>query len=473
MAFSVIVAQTLQGGIGLDGTLPWRIKEDMQHFKHLTTNNIVIMGKKTYLSIPEKNRPLVNRINIVLSRHECKEANVYHATSFQHALDIAFKMANEKQIFVMGGVAVYAAALVHPHCKKLFVTQLLATNIHCDTFMPSICHKKFQIVDAGPVQIENNISYQFLTYERRHEEYQYLELAREVLNAGVLKPNRTGMPAFSVFGRTQRYSLLGNRIPLLTTKKVFLKGIVEELLWFLRGSTDVQELQDRGVLIWNEDAARGDGELGAIYSFQWRHWGADYVNCHADYHGQGIDQIQALIDKLKTDPNDRRLILSAWNVSDLKKMVLPPCHVLAQFYVHDNKYLSCTMYQRSCDLALGVPFNQASYSLLTCLLAHHCGLEPYEFIHYLGDLHVYQNQVDALLLQLQRVPQHEFPTVKLNYPAETPLDKLQSSDILLENYFPQSKIKMELSTGLKLKANAITTTLKKNSAENNKKLRTE
>src|SRR4029079_18461275 len=167
-------------------------------------------------------------------------------------------------------------------------------------------------------------------------------------------------------------------------------------------STDVEELQAKGVPIWDEDAQRNGGDLGPVYGFQFKHFFVTYTNSKAAYTSQGIDQIKALIHKLKTDRNDRRLILCAWNVADLDKMAVPPCHVLCQFYVHEDKYLSCEMYQRSCDVGIVIPFNLGSYGLLTCMLAYHCGLQPYEFIHILGNAHVYENHKEELLKQLDR-----------------------------------------------------------------------
>jgi thymidylate synthase len=212
---------------------------------------------------------------------------------------------------------------------------------------------------------------------------QYLDLLRHTLDHGVRKDDRTGTGTISVFGYQMRYNL-EEGFPVVTTKKLHLKSIIYELLWFLRGDTNLRYLTDHGVSIWNEWAG-ADGELGHIYGYQWRSW--------PGYDGQGIDQITEVIRSIRETPNSRRLLVSAWNVADLNHMNLPPCHILFQFYVANGK-LSCQMYQRSADIFLGVPFNIASYSLLLMMVAQETGLQPYEFIHTLGDAHLYLNHLD-------------------------------------------------------------------------------
>lgn len=208
-----------------------------------------------------------------------------------------------------------------------------------------------------------------------------------------------------------RFSLRDNIFPLLTTKRVFFRGVGEELLWFIKGCTDAKELQAKKVHIWDSNGTREfldknglfdreEGDLGPVYGFQWRHFGAEYKTCHDDYTGQGIDQLNEIINRIKTNPNDRRIIMSAWNVNDIPKMALPPCHCLVQFYVANGE-LSCQLYQRSADMGLGVPFNIASYALLTYLIAHVTGLKPGDFIHTLGDAHVYSTHVEALKQQVR------------------------------------------------------------------------
>ena len=211
---------------------------------------------------------------------------------------------------------------------------------------------------------------------------QYLDMLRYVLENGVDKMDRTGVGTRSVFGQQMRFDL-SKGFPLMTTKKMHLKSIIHELLWFIKGDTNVKYLQDNGVRIWNEWADE-NGDLGPIYGSQWRNW-----------NGEGIDQLAQVVDKLKNNPNDRRMIVSAWNVSKIPEMHLPPCHMMFQFYVANGK-LSCMLYQRSCDMFLGVPFNIASYALLTMMLAQVCDLEPGEFVHTLGDTHIYHNHFEQV-----------------------------------------------------------------------------
>ncbi|KAK8081264.1 thymidylate synthase [Apiospora saccharicola] len=298
------------------------------------------------------------------------------------------------------------------------------------------------------------------TNPRNHEEYQYLDLVREILDHGERRPDRTGTGTYSIFApRPLKFALHAPStdgtspsadpqpiLPLLTTKRVFTRAVIAELLWFISGSTSSKPLSDAGIKIWDGNGSRefldnlglthrAEGDLGPVYGFQWRHFGADYVDCDTDYTGQGVDQLAEIVHKLRTNPHDRRLILSAWNPKAMKEMVLPPCHMFAQFYVSYPRsnsessqtgaatssqeepkeetpkpkgHLHCQLYQRSCDMGLGVPFNIASYALLTHMLAHVCDLVPGSLTHVMGDAHVYVDHVDALRTQLEREPR-DFP----------------------------------------------------------------
>ena len=253
---------------------------------------------------------------------------------------------------------------------------------------------------------------------------QYLDLLRDIMDNGVDKMDRTGVGTRSVFGRQMRFDL-SQGFPLVTTKKVHLKSIIYELLWFIRGDTNVKYLQEHGVRIWNEWADE-NGNLGPVYGSQWRNW-----------NGEGIDQLAEVIHKLKTNPNDRRMIVSAWNVSKIPEMKLPPCHMMFQFYVADGK-LSCMLYQRSCDMFLGVPFNIASYALLTMMIAQVCGLTPGEFVHTLGDTHIYHNHFEQVREQLSREP-YPLPQMRLN-PAVTDINDFKYEDFELLNYQCHGKL---------------------------------
>lgn len=267
----------------------------------------------------------------------------------------------------------------------------------------------------------------------------YLALLREVREKGTRKKSRavlksTGqtVDTLSLFGRQARFDL-SRGFPAVTTKKLFFKGVVHELLWFLKGETNIAYLKENNVNIWDE-WADGYGNLGPVYGKQWRRW--------RGYDGRSIDQIQRVIEGIKRDPDSRRLIVSAWNVGDLEAMALPPCHVLFHFYVAEGR-LSCQLYQRSADIFLGVPFNIASYALLTCMIAHVTGLQPGEFVHTFGDLHLYVNHIEQAAIQLSRTP-YPAPTLWLN-PAIQHIDDFRFEDIELRNYQCHPTIKAEVA----------------------------
>lgn len=257
---------------------------------------------------------------------------------------------------------------------------------------------------------------------------QYLDLLQRVLDEGVYKEDRTGTGTYSVFGHQMRFNL-EDGFPCLTTKKLHLKSIIYELLWFLKGDTNAKYLQDNGVRIWNEWADE-NGDLGHIYGYQWRSW--------PDYDGGSIDQISEAIQTIKTNPDSRRIIVSAWNVADLPNMNLPPCHAFFQFYVADGK-LSLQLYQRSADIFLGVPFNIASYAILLLMVAQVTGLKAGEFVHTLGDAHIYTNHLDQVKEQLSREPR-PLPTMRIN-PDITDIFGFSFEDFSLENYNPHPHIK--------------------------------
>lgn len=261
---------------------------------------------------------------------------------------------------------------------------------------------------------------------------QYLDLLRLVLDSGHPKADRTGTGTLSVFGAQTRFKL-SEGFPLVTTKKVHLKSVVHELLWFLRGETNVASLQAAGVSIWNEWAAP-DGSLGRVYGAQWTDWRTP--------DGSSINQITELIARLRKDPDSRRHIVTAWNPGEIHQMALPPCHTLYQFYVADGR-LSCQLYQRSADIFLGVPFNIASYALLTLMVAQVCGLEPGDFVHTFGDLHLYNNHLEQAKLQLSREPM-ALPKMRLN-PAVREIEDFVYEDFTLENYAPHPAIRASVA----------------------------
>lgn len=261
---------------------------------------------------------------------------------------------------------------------------------------------------------------------------QYLQLLERVLEEGNKKGDRTGTGTISVFGHQMRFDL-SKGFPALTTKKLHLKSIIHELLWFLNGDTNVKYLQDNGVRIWNEWADE-QGDLGHVYGYQWRSWPKS--------NGESLDQITQVVNDIKNNPNSRRLIVSAWNAGDIENMALPPCHALFQFYVANGK-LSCQLYQRSADIFLGVPFNIASYALLTMMMAQVCGLQAGDFVHTLGDAHIYNNHLDQVKLQLSREAR-DLPVMKINPDVKSIFD-FKFEDFSLESYDPHPHIKGAIS----------------------------
>ncbi|XP_057456436.1 bifunctional dihydrofolate reductase-thymidylate synthase-like isoform X2 [Lotus japonicus] len=503
--YQAVVIATPDMGISKDGKLPWALPTDQKFFEEITTKtsdpgkkNAVVMGRKSWEAIPPEKRPLCGRLNVVLTRSGSFDIataeNVVICGSVSSAMELLasspYSMSIEK-VFLTGGGEIFREALNAPGCEAVHITEIEA-SIECDTFMPRVDFSVFHPWYSSFPLVENNIRYSFNTYVRvrssaeeslgqntdpsfdsdsdslkfevkkfsflpkmifeSHEEYKYLRLVQEIISEGTVKDDRTGTGTLSKFGCQMRFNLRRS-FPLLTTKKVFWRGVVEELLWFISGSTSAKVLQEKGIHIWDGNASREyldsigltereEGDLGPVYGFQWRHFGARYTNMHDDYSGKGFDQLLDVINKIKHNPDDRRIILSAWNPSDLKLMALPPCHMFAQFYVANGE-LSCQMYQRSADMGLGVPFNIASYALLTCMIAHVCDLVPGDFIHVIGDAHVYRNHVKPLQEQLQNLPR-PFPILKIN-PKKKDIDSFEATDFKLIGYDPHQKIQMKMA----------------------------
>ncbi|XP_059590334.1 putative bifunctional dihydrofolate reductase-thymidylate synthase isoform X2 [Vitis vinifera] len=500
--YQVVVAATHKMGIGKDGKLPWNLPSDLKFFKELTMTtsdpgkkNAVVMGRKTWESIPLNYRPLPGRLNVVLTRSGSFDNATVENVVICGSMPSALKLLAESpyclsidKVFVIGGGQILREALNAPGCDAIHITKI-ETSIECDTFIPTIDTSVFHPWYSSVPLLENNILYSFVTYVRvrssalesfalssgvnfnggsvpnklkiqgftflpkmifeRHDEFMYLRQLKEIISSGAHKADKTGTGTVSKFGCQMRFNLRLS-FPLLTTKRVFWRGVVEELLWFISGSTNAKK---KDIHIWDGNASREyldsigltdreEGDLGPIYGFQWRHFGARYTNMHADYMGKGFDQLLDVIDKIKNKPDDRRIILSSWNPSDLKLMALPPCHMFAQFYVANGE-LSCQMYQRSADMGLGVPFNIASYALLTCMIAHVCGILPGDFILIIGDAHIYKTHIRPLEEQLQKLPK-PFPILKIN-PQKKDIESFVAADFELIGYNPHQKIEMKMS----------------------------
>jgi thymidylate synthase len=274
------------------------------------------------------------------------------------------------------------------------------------------------------------------------EEQQYLNLIKKTISQGDKRETRNGT-VLSTFGYQMRFNLRNQTYPLLTTKAVAWKTCMKELFWFIKGSTDVRELTEQNVHIWDTNAG-GEHDLGPIYGHQWRHYNAPYDTCDTDYRGKGVDQLQQIIDALGSDEHrtSRRLILNAWNPVQINEMNLPPCHVLCQFWVNSQNELHTHLYQRSGDIGLGVPFNIASYTALTHIIAHHCDLKPGEFIHTLGDAHIYETHINPLILQTKRKCR-PFPTLFIK-DKHSNIENYSLKDLKLLDYYPDKKIEMQM-----------------------------
>lgn len=440
--FSLIAAIAKDNlGIGYKGQLPWgRIPEDMARFKQITANGAIIMGRKTYESIGRK---LPNRTNIVISRSLCRIGDIknnqyasYHikpdgtyiCNSFDKALELA---QSYEPITVIGGTEIYRTAMHHPYCDKLYIT-FINQLYTCDTYFPQEFYKLFEELPEETIEynsthsMPSEDSITFKTYQSIYninsEENQYLCLIREIINTGEIFDGRNGRTK-AIFGSPQHTFDLQNGFPLLTTKKMFYKGIIKELLFFLRGDTNSKILEEQGVRIWTGNTTREfldsrglsgyeEGEMGPMYGYQWRYWGKNYLE-RDNVSINGYDQLRQLIDGLINEPNSRRHLLTTFNPADVDISVLAPCHgLIIQFHVRDGKYLDCKMYQRSVDVGLGYPFNIASYAALVHIIAHVCKYEPGKLYMTLGNTHIYEEHIDALSQQIERIPL-KFPQFKV------------------------------------------------------------
>ena len=452
-SFSLIVAyDNKTRGIGVNGDIPWVNQPDTKHFSRTTRgqgNNCVVMGRVTYESIGE---PLPGRLNVVLSKYNI---DLPEGVLLFHDIDMCIKELSKRlyleEVFVIGGSQIYEDFLSTPVIKSVYTTDIVNTeNYTYDKFFPELTG--FELDKTFGYEIPQTCLFRKYT-KTNNEEVQYLNLCSQILENGNSKNDRTGTGTLSMFGTSMRFSLKNGKVPLLTTKRVFLRGIIEELLFFISGKTDSKILENKGVNIWKGNTSREfldssgfhDREVGSIgpgYPHQWRHAGAEYNGCDEDYTGKGVDQLANCIDLIKNNPSSRRIILNSWNVNQLDEMSLVPCHILAQFYCNDGK-LSISMYQRSCDVGLGLAFNIASYSILLHMICHITNMEPDEFVYFIGDAHIYKNHIEPIKEQTQRIPRG-FPTIEITRKVEG-IDDFNYEDFKLKDYFPYPSINMAMS----------------------------
>ncbi len=461
--------------IGVNGKMPWVNKNDLKWFKETTMGHPVIMGRRTYEAI---GHPLEGRTNIVLTTHEL-DADVVVLDSLEKAIDYAKE--KDSKVFIIGGAKVYKEAYDKGLIDKVMFDWIDEDAPDADTFFPfDIVGNKEWRQEGWVTEVEKGVAYAYTFVKNRGEnndvDEKYLKLVNEIIDTGEVKDTRAGKTK-SLFGKQLRFNLR-NGLPMLTTKKMFAKGVIHELIWFLRGDTNIKYLVENGVHIWDDDAYRyylqtickkpgagdamdkeeflkhvliGDewhffanksykfGDLGPVYGKQWTNWG-------------GVNQVKQVIETLKTNPDDRRIMINSWNVDEIKDMALPPCHYSCQFYTkklsNGKRELSCMWNQRSVDTLLGLPFNILSYAILTNIIAKICDMEVGELIFNGGDCHVYVNQIDTYEKeQRNRNPRaHSLP--KLSLPDNIDIDNLKYEDIKIEGYESYPPIKYPLSVGL-------------------------
>lgn len=466
--YKLIICVDNQNGIGKNNTLPWYIKEDITFFKKKTLElknkkkiNCVIMGKNTYMSIPEKYRPLKNRLNLVLSNTLDKTLENDNLKIFNNFIDLLrYVDKNKKNIetsYIIGGKTIYDYFLNNNLVDDIYINKV-DFDFKCDIKV-NIDLKDYELYSNEQIITSNNykLEYNHYIYVNK-EENNYLTLMKKILEEGHDKDDRTNTGTFSIFGECLKYDISNNKLPLLTTKLVPFRLITEELLWFLSGSTDATILQDKNIHIWDGNTTREFldgrglnhmpvGDIGAGYSHQLRHFGTEYNTCKDDYTGKGFDQLKYVVDLIKNNPDSRRILFSYWNPSQLKDAALPPCHIMYQFYVDKkNKTISCCLFQRSSDYFLANNYNAVSAILLTHILGSLCDYKPKEFIHFIGDTHIYKNHIEQCNEQLKRKPKR-FPNVYFNKNVKSLEDilNIKYEDFEILNYNPSSVIKGKMN----------------------------
>lgn len=477
--FSLIVAADMMYGIAQRGKIPWRIAEEMSHFRRKTIKNgTVVMGRKTWETLPKSFAPLPERKNVVISR---TRTNVGHPdVEVVDSLDAA--LTKFPKSMVIGGEGVYQEAISR-HFDNIDQVHLsiIEKDYRCDQFLSPYLlgnftateHERRTMVDRNDDKevgvnlltlTKSGDSLHFPWWKQLHPslvngEMQYLFNLNELLSQPLRKTRNSWTRA--IFNRTMNFdlSISGSNFPLLTTKKMFLRGITEELGMFLRGDTDARELTDKKIRIWDKNTTaeflehRGlpyrEGDMGPMYGFQWRHFGAEYEGCDYDYTGLGYDQLRAVIEGIKKDPNDRRLLMTTYHPGEVSRSVLAPCHsIVIQFFCEDD-WLDCVMYQRSADIVLGVPFNIASTSTLLHLVAHVTGRKARKMSIHFGDLHLYESHEAAAKEQLSRtVLPGPNMFLKREYDPETdPIEYLEGfsfKDLGIDGYQHHPPIKVDM-----------------------------
>jgi len=495
--FDLIVAVSKKNGIGKDNTIPWKIKPDLKYFKNITTeesgsiypfSNFVIMGRKTWESIPKEFRPLSNRYNIILSNSDIK---VEDGVSVFNSLDKALNFCNsytksfedkskqaqllaervywdeggKPRIFVIGGERVYKEALEHSLCNRLYITQIYK-DYDCDKFFPNISNgnkknlwQKFYLESVSKFQNYESIYFRYLVYKNiknsspyiNHweniEEQQYLNTLQDIKDNGIENLDRTGVGTLSLFGKNFNYNLR-DTFPILTTRRIFFRAVFEELMLYLRGQTNNNILKDKGIHIWDGNTSRefldkrglseySEGDMGETYGFNFRHFGGEYKGFGENYTNQGFDQLGYVINLIKNDPNSRRIIINLWNPKTLHKATLPSCLCQYQFYVDTKKKeLSLQIYIRSSDFYLANNWNTCTGGLLVHLLCNTNGIDltPGDLIVCTGDTHIYKTHLECVRENLEYAPK-PFPKLVIKKELEN-IEDFEYSDLELIGYSP-------------------------------------
>lgn len=448
--FSIIVATDSCHGISKNGEIPWKSQSAATFFRDTTMGrgrNAVIMGRVTYEKIPPEFRPLEKRHCVVISR-TWNHTDHPEITVCPSLLDALILLGGTRKsyddVIIAGGEQLYHEALdkFMYLCKRVYITRF-KTDYNCNQFFPA--DKVAGYGYFNDEQKTRDFTRLFIAPNVNHQEMQYLEGLERIINEGAPRADRTGTGTVSIFGMSMEFDI-STHLPVITTKKVNYGNIIKELLFFISGSSDTKKLAAQDVHIWDANTSREaldsldlheyeEGDMGPMYGHQWRHWGAPYEGADENYNDAGIDQLENVIESIRTDPFSRRHIISSWNVEQLPEMCLNPCHVLCQFYVSsDRKKLDCMLYQRSADMFLGVPYNIVSYSVLTYMIAHITNLKPGRLIHMMGDAHVYSNHINAVKKQIARTPQPQ-PTMRFRGASRIhEIDDFKFSSFIIEDY---------------------------------------
>lgn len=484
MEFSLILSITKNGVIGTVNGNSLHSQKDREHFKMVTTYspcskpNLLIVGKKTWNSLPESMKHDNHYVFIILTKKKCDTfQNIGTNILVMHNIEEVLKFCNERRLynkhFVIGGAKIFKLFLEsfeNLHFLKN-ITEIFLTTFLIDLDIPNVIKyqldlRKFQLVSQNRLIDVLTLEYyeddkicvfkkivevEFSHYIIRHKpfEIQYLKLVEDIVTYGVRKEVRNGI-SYSITDRQLKIDL-EDGFPILTVRRSFWRGILEELLWMISGSTDVSILQKKDIHIWDGNSSKDylekngfqnleEGDIGAGYGFQMRYFGAKYINCHTSYKGQGVDQLMECVESIKNNPNSRRIIISLWNPLDLKLTVLPACHLLYQFTVTNGK-LSCHLYQRSWDIMLG--WNTSTAALLTHIISHFCNLKPGTLTHTICDLHIYEDHIEMAKTILTRIP-YNLPKLEIIGPKPQHIDQYFAEQFKLIDYKSHDAIKMKL-----------------------------